>query len=169
MESVFLNDGSFGSRGGFSDRLDATHGARSAFLSPGFRDLSSALEVIHNENQLMVVIAVQYFDVHAGFGHAAREQSELARDVLLESANDDFSFLDYPDAGCFERGSGSRAVGEKEVSDSCALGNPGPAPFDAHAGAGPGPHPSRPKRLDGFPGRLIGLSLFHLVCVELKV
>ena len=76
--------------------------SRSSLAGPGLRNLSPASDVVHNKNQLMVVVAVENFDIDAGFGHPAREQAELAGDILLEALDEDFPFLDEADARGFK-------------------------------------------------------------------
>src|SRR5690349_11700338 len=41
-------------------------------LSPARRDLLRAWDIVHHENQPMVVIPILYLDVHAGVRHPAR-------------------------------------------------------------------------------------------------
>jgi hypothetical protein len=97
-----------------------------------------ARKIIHNQNQLMVVIAVQDFDVHAGLGHSAREQAELAGDILLQPLNDDVPFCEDADAGRFEGTSGGRAINEEKVGDASAVNHPRSAALDTETGAAQG-------------------------------
>ncbi len=108
----------------------------------------------------MVVVTVEDFDVHAGFGHTAGEQAELARYVLLQALNEHVSFGEDADARGFERGSSGGAVFDEEVSDAFAARRPRRRRPRRSRRRGPEPHPFLPKRLGGFPGRLIGLSSF---------
>jgi len=53
--------------------------------------VAGVLVVVHHQNQLVVVIAVQDLDVDAGFCHSPRELSELTGNRLREALNDDLN------------------------------------------------------------------------------
>jgi hypothetical protein len=82
----------------------------------------------------MVMIAVEDFDVDACLGHPAREQTELAGDVLLQALNENLSFRKHADSGRFESRFSGGSVREKEMGDASAIDNPGATSLDAHAG-----------------------------------
>ena len=57
-------------------------------LTPSFRGIARLRDVVHDQDQLVVVIAVLDFDVDSGIGHTARDCAELARHFLLQSQDD---------------------------------------------------------------------------------
>jgi hypothetical protein len=52
---------------------------------PGFRDCSAGCDVVDDQDQLVIVVAVEDFDVDAGLGHAAGDLAELTRFGLVQS------------------------------------------------------------------------------------
>jgi hypothetical protein len=108
--------------------------SRSILEAPRRGHLAPAREIVHDNNQLMVVVAVQHFDVDAGIGHPTREQTELTRHVLLQSLNDDFPFREDLDVGGFKRLSGGSSVSEEEMSGALATDDPSSSAFDADTG-----------------------------------
>jgi hypothetical protein len=83
----------------------------------------------------MVMVAVQYFDVHASLGHPAREQTELTGHALLQSLNEYISFGKDMDASRFQRLAGGASIRKKEMGDTLTADNPSPSAFDAHSGS----------------------------------
>jgi len=49
-------------------------------------------------NQLMIVVAVEHFDVHSGFSHAARDLAELTWFGLVEALHEHLAFSEDADA-----------------------------------------------------------------------
>jgi hypothetical protein len=96
-------------------------------------DETTFVELIHNENELIVVVAVQHFDVHSRVGHSARELSELPRHCLSETLNHDVTDGEHANSRCRERVSRFLTVGEEKMSDAATINDPRPAAFDAHA------------------------------------
>src|SRR5258708_35182126 len=89
----------------------------SSGAGPRFGNLAPANDVVHHENQLVVVVAVENFDVDAGLGHASREKAELTRDGLLQSLHDHVPFRDDADASRFQRLASRGSVLEEEMAD----------------------------------------------------
>lgn len=94
-----------------------------------------AREVVHDKNQLIVMVAVQDFDVDASLGHPAREQTELTGHVLLQSLSEHLSFREDLDARRFQRLAGGGSVREEKMGDALTAHDPSPSAFDAHSRA----------------------------------
>ena len=111
----------------------------------------------------MLVIAVEDFDVDAGFGHAPGEETELTGDGLLESHDDHLPLGEDAHAGCFQRLAGGRSVLEEEMGHPGAADDPGPSPFDAHPGA-----PQRLAHLGERAGSILedDGEILHRVCIR---
>jgi hypothetical protein len=101
--------------------------------NPGFRNGSALHNVINHQNELVIMIAVQNFNVDAGASHPAGYFPELTRFGLVQSLDQYFMFCNHSNAGFFKRSSGSRAILEKKVSDSLAIDDEGTSTFDAYA------------------------------------
>jgi hypothetical protein len=106
-----------------------------ALTSPRLRNLTPTREIVYDQNQLVIVVAVEDLDIDAGVSHPAREQTELAGHVLLQSLNEHLSILENPDASFLERRAGGRSVHEKEVGYAAAVHHPSSSALDAHPGA----------------------------------
>ena len=115
--------------------LEDASNAGAALAGPRLRNLSPSCEVIDDQDQLVIVVAVEDLDVDAGLRHPAREQAELTGHVLLQSLNEHFPFREDSDAGGLERLAGGGSVSKEEMSDASAVHDPGPSPLDAHSGA----------------------------------
>jgi len=112
--------------------------ARSSGLrlaGPRVGNLAPAGEIVHDQDQLMVVVAVQNLDVDARLGHPARQQAELTGQVLLQSLNQHFPLGENLNAGRFQRPAGARSVGKEKMGHALPGHDPGPSTFDAHARA----------------------------------
>jgi hypothetical protein len=108
---------------------------RSTVTSPCLRDCAPSCEVVDDKDQLMVMVAVQDFDVDAALGHSPCEQAELTWNGLLQSLDEYLPFGDDADASRFKCLSRSGPVLEEEMGDAHAINDPGPPTLDAHAGA----------------------------------
>ncbi|MDP1861950.1 MAG: hypothetical protein Q8K82_25040 [Gemmatimonadaceae bacterium] len=104
-------------------------------MGPRRGNFAPARDVVHDKDQLMIMVTVQDFDVDARFGHSAREQTELTGHVLLQSLNEHFPFREDLDASRFQRLASGRSVREEEMGYALAVRDPGPSAFDAHPGA----------------------------------
>ena len=102
---------------------------------PRLGNLAPAREVVHHKDQLMVMVAVQDFDVDASLGHSAREQPELTGHVLLQPLNEHFLFGEDLDASRFQRPAGGSSVRKEEMSHALAAHDPSPSAFDADSSA----------------------------------
>ena len=56
-------------------------------------------QIIDHQNQLMIVIAVEDFDVDSSLGHPAAEQTELPRHSLPQSLHHNLPLGEHRDAG----------------------------------------------------------------------
>lgn len=110
----------------------------STLSRPRVGNLVRARELVHDEDELMRMVAVQHVDVDAGRGYAAREQTKLTGHVLLQSQHDDFPFREDSYACRLQCLSGGGSVREEEVSDSLATHDPDPTAFNAHPSAAQG-------------------------------
>ena len=82
----------------------------------------------------MIVVAVEHFDVDAGFGHPSGELAELARNRLLEPLNDNVTLGDHPNTGLLECRARSASVGKKEMRDPAPIDDPRSSTLDTDAG-----------------------------------
>lgn len=106
-----------------------------ASVAPRFRNLSPPREVVNDEDHLVVVITVEDFYVDAGLRHPAREQAELAGDILFQPLHENFPSRKNPDASRFQgRASGDSILEEKMRHAAFACG-PGASALDADTGA----------------------------------
>src|SRR3981189_3404689 len=64
----------------------------SLIARPCFGYCSALREVIYDEDQLVIVIAVKDFDVDACLGHPARDLAELTWLSLVQSQDDDVAY-----------------------------------------------------------------------------
>jgi hypothetical protein len=64
----------------------------------------------------MIMIAVQDFDVDAGFSHPAREQTELTGHVLLQSLNKHLPFREDVDGSPFQCPARRGSVREQKMA-----------------------------------------------------
>src|SRR5690242_7558234 len=55
---------------------------------PRLRHDTGGRDVVDHEDQLVIVVAVEYFDVDARLGHASRELAELSGLTLVQSLHD---------------------------------------------------------------------------------
>lgn len=94
---------------------------------------AGAADVVNDEDQLVVMVAVHDLDVHAGLRHPARDLAQLTGDVLPEPGGNDLSVFEYANAGLLERATCGIAVLEEEVRSACAAHNPCASALDAHA------------------------------------
>src|ERR1051326_546316 len=104
--------------------------ARSSMSFPFVRHDASALDVVDDQNQIVIVIAVLHFDVHAGVGHPARDLAELSRLILTQLLHEHVVLADDVDTGAIERRACGARIVEKKVRDSAEH----TAAFDADAG-----------------------------------
>src|SRR5258708_24218415 len=58
---------------------------RGLFARPRFRNRPPPGYVVHDKNQLVIVIAVEYLDVDTRLGHPSRDLAELTRFSLVQS------------------------------------------------------------------------------------
>lgn len=86
-----------------------------------------ARQVVHDEDQVVVVVAVEDFDVDAGLGHPARELAELTGLGLVQPLHQGLPFGEHADAGRFERPARGGSVREQEVGDAGAVDDEGAA------------------------------------------
>src|SRR4051812_10447928 len=112
-----------------------TSAAWSMFHHPFRGHLATALHVVHDEDQLMLVIAVLDFDVHAGRGHPAGELPELAGLRLTELLDKTVSYSAPSNPRPFERVTRGVAVLEQEVG---VPASEHASSLDAHAGPSEG-------------------------------
>jgi hypothetical protein len=106
-----------------------------SFALPLLGNLACASWVIDGQDEVVVVIAVESFDIHSGVGHSSGQFAELAGLVLIQALDQNFALLEDGNAGGLKRGARGGAVGEQEVGDAGAAYNEGSATFDAHARA----------------------------------
>src|SRR5450755_323230 len=93
-----------------------------------------ARDVVDDEDQLMIVIAVLHLDVHAGIGHATRDLAELSRLALPQPDDHNVVLSNDADSRRLERLASRRAILEQKVRDAFEDA----AAFDAHTGAAEG-------------------------------
>jgi hypothetical protein len=81
-------------------------------------DGAGFIGVVDDEDELVIVVAVEGLDVDSGVGHAAGEFAELAGLVLTEAEDDDVALGENADAGGLEGAAGEVSVMEEKVGDA---------------------------------------------------
>ena len=71
----------------------------------------------------------------SGIGHAPGEQSELTRDILLQTLDQNISLSDNFNAGLGERVARCRCIFDQEMSNTFSFHDPRATAFDADARA----------------------------------
>jgi len=64
--------------------VSRSRSTRFTFLSPCFRHCPRFLDLIDNQNEPMLVVAIKNLYVHPRLGHAARQFAQLPRFVLTQ-------------------------------------------------------------------------------------
>jgi hypothetical protein len=82
---------------------------------------------------LVIVIAVEHFDIHTRVGHPASQLSQLSGDGLFQALDDDLALSDDADAGGLQRSSGGRTIVKEKVGHADAADDPRSASLDADA------------------------------------
>src|SRR5258705_6937289 len=125
---------------------------------PSFRHVPSTLDVIHNQDEPMIVIAVENLDVHAGIGHPAREEPQLPRNALLQTHDHHLPHREHPDPGRFQRVTSDGTIREEEMrravgrfaSSVAAVHDPRAAALDTYPSS-----PERPTLLGERAGPIL--------------
>src|SRR5262245_64582289 len=82
-------------------------GRRSAgsvlFARPRCGDLARGREIVDDQDQSVIMVAVEDFDVDARFGHPSREPAELTGSALVQSLGHDVTLFKDLDARSLER------------------------------------------------------------------
>jgi hypothetical protein len=105
---------------------------------PRFGDCTTLFDVVNDEDQLVIVITVEYLNVYARLGHPSSELPELARFRLIKSLDQYFPFFHNSDACCFERPSSGGSILEEKVGHTLMVNNEGASAFDANPSAAEG-------------------------------
>jgi hypothetical protein len=92
-------------------------------------------EIVHDEDQPMVVVAVEDLNVHSGLGHPPAQRTELTRDSLHQLQDDHVTFLMNETASRFESVARCHAVLKQKMSDAGPADNPRASTLDADPGA----------------------------------
>src|SRR5882724_11718515 len=66
----------------------------SRLTRPGLGNGTAPCDVVYDEDQPVIVIAVQHFDIDACLGHASREHAELSGKGLFQSLHDHLSLVE---------------------------------------------------------------------------
>jgi hypothetical protein len=106
-----------------------------SLASPGLGYGASPHEVIDDQYQLVVVIAVKNLDVDACLGHPARELAQLAGLRLTQALHEHFTLRDNADSCRLKRSAGRSAIVEEKVSDALAVDDKGATTLNAHSSA----------------------------------
>jgi DNA mismatch repair protein MutS2 len=108
------------------------------FQCPGLRNRSSLHDIVDHQNQLIIVVAVKYFDVDSGLGHSACELTDLARFVLIQPLDEYIAYFHHTDACRLQRFARRSAVMKEEMCDAFAVRDESSSAFNAHSGAAQG-------------------------------
>ena len=108
---------------------------RKVLHAPGFGYFASPCEVVDDEDQLVLMIAVQDLDVYAGVGHAAAEQAKLTGHILPQTLDQNVSLGHYLNAGPNERVARRGGIFDQKMSDAFSLHDPRATAFNADTGA----------------------------------
>ncbi len=117
-------------------RASLASGIRTAALSrPRVRHRPRLRRVVDDEDQLVIVVAIEDLDVDAGVRHPAADLAELTWLGLVEPLDDNVSLRQNRDSGILERAPGGGSVLEEEVGHATALDDERAAALDADTGA----------------------------------
>ena len=75
-------------------------------------------KIVHDQDESMVVVAIQDFDVDSSVGHQPGERTELTWDSLLQAQAEHISFLNDANTLRFESAACRRAVLEQKMGDA---------------------------------------------------
>ena len=75
-------------------------------------------KIVHDQDESMVVVAIQDFDVDSSVGHQPGERTELTWDSLLQTQDEHISFLNDANTLRFESAACRRAVLEQKMGDA---------------------------------------------------
>jgi hypothetical protein len=90
-------------------------------------------KVVHNEDQLMLVIAVKRFNIDARRGHPSRDFSELTRFRLVQPLDEHVPLGQTADTRSLERTASGGAILEKKMRYALTSDHPRSSAGDAHA------------------------------------
>jgi hypothetical protein len=105
---------------------------------PRFRNGSALLEVVDDQYQLVIMVAVEDLNVDAGLRHPLRQLTELPWLSLIQSLNQNVTLFDDLNAGSFQRLAGSGPICEEEVGHTLAINDERAAALNAYSGAAQG-------------------------------
>ena len=114
--------------------IDASLIVTSLFTHPGFGYCSALGDVVYDEDELVIVVAVKDLDVDARLGHPSRDLAELTWFSLVQSQDDDVAYFQNVNARRFERFASGLSILEEKVS-ALTVDYEGATTFDAHPGA----------------------------------
>src|SRR4029077_19093464 len=97
---------------------------RPVFARPLLRNRPSPDDVIHNEDQLVVVIAVEYLDVNPSLGHPPRDLAELPWFSLVQSLDEYVPLCQDLDTCRLQRVASGNPILEEEVCHALAANHP---------------------------------------------
>ncbi len=101
-------------------------------MSPPLRYLSPSLEIVDDQDQLVIVIAIKHLDIDAGLCHAPREQAELTRYILLQLLDEHFPLFENLNTNSFECLARSSSVREEEMCYATSIHDPRASTLNAH-------------------------------------
>ena len=100
---------------------------------PRLRNLPSRGDVIDHENQLVIVVAIQDFDVDARRGHTAGDFAELAGLRLVQTLDQHIAHRQHANSCGFESFTGVRAIFEQKMRNPLTIDHESAATLDADA------------------------------------
>jgi hypothetical protein len=98
------------------------------------RNLTGALDIADDQDELVIMIAVKHFDIDAGLRHQACQLPKLTRHGLLQTLDNDLATLDDADPGALKGPAGCLAILEKKMRSTFASDDPGTASLHTDAG-----------------------------------
>ena len=102
-------------------------------IHPRLRNGSPSGDVVHDEDKLVVMVAIDHFDIDSRLCHTTRDLAKLTRFILVQSLHENLSLTKDTDPRRFECPAGSDSVDKEEVSDTVAVDDEGSPSLHAHA------------------------------------
>src|SRR6185436_19169532 len=88
---------------------------RATLTRPRLRNRSPFRKVVDHQDKLVLMIAIDDFDIDSRFGHAARDLAQLSGFILVQSLHENLSLIQDTNAGRFECLAGSGSIDEEEM------------------------------------------------------
>jgi len=107
---------------------------KSNLVCPDGRNSTCFFKLVHDKDELVVMVTVERFDVDSCIGHSTCQLAQLSRYLLLEALDYDIPDFKYLESGSLKCRTRCFAVLKQEVCGSIFANYPGASTFDADSG-----------------------------------